>query len=150
MGNRLLMYILTHCIISRCGSQAIIGHWDDEMCIYGFNGKSISYPYDGPFHIIQVCNHTITPQIDNRAANCLFCVGGWWRWLVHSSQSCSSRKAWSADVTRDPELPWCCCTQLAHDWRFPLPPHVHQLSIDYSPLLGHRPSRIGTLKVNGL
>ncbi|CAG9787321.1 unnamed protein product [Diatraea saccharalis] len=36
-----------------CGSQAIVGHWDDILCIYGFNGKSVSYPYDGPFHIIQ-------------------------------------------------------------------------------------------------
>ncbi|CAK1543933.1 unnamed protein product [Leptosia nina] len=35
-----------------CGSQAIVGHWDDMMCIYGFNGQNISYPYDGPFHII--------------------------------------------------------------------------------------------------
>ncbi|XP_063827549.1 vacuolar protein sorting-associated protein 16 homolog [Ostrinia nubilalis] len=36
-----------------CGSQAIIAHWDDVLCVYGFNGKSVSYPYDGPFHIIQ-------------------------------------------------------------------------------------------------
>ncbi|XP_068623324.1 vacuolar protein sorting-associated protein 16 homolog [Battus philenor] len=35
-----------------CGSQAIVGHWDDMMCIYGFNDTVISYPYDGPFHII--------------------------------------------------------------------------------------------------
>ncbi|XP_046967417.1 vacuolar protein sorting-associated protein 16 homolog [Vanessa cardui] len=35
-----------------CGSQAIIGHWDDTMCIYGFNGTTVSYPYDGPFHLI--------------------------------------------------------------------------------------------------
>ncbi|CAH2085639.1 unnamed protein product [Euphydryas editha] len=35
-----------------CGSQAIIGHWDDTMCIYGFNGTTITYPYDGPFHLI--------------------------------------------------------------------------------------------------
>ncbi|XP_026330192.1 vacuolar protein sorting-associated protein 16 homolog [Hyposmocoma kahamanoa] len=35
-----------------CGSQAIVGHWDDTMCIYGFNGNVYTYPYDGPFHII--------------------------------------------------------------------------------------------------
>ncbi|XP_045485146.1 vacuolar protein sorting-associated protein 16 homolog [Pieris rapae] len=36
-----------------CGSQAIIGHWDDTMSIYGFNAQNITYPYDGPFHLIQ-------------------------------------------------------------------------------------------------
>ncbi|XP_034828699.1 vacuolar protein sorting-associated protein 16 homolog [Maniola hyperantus] len=35
-----------------CGSQAIVGHWDDTMCIYGFNGSVVKYPYDGPFHLI--------------------------------------------------------------------------------------------------
>ncbi|XP_072929304.1 vacuolar protein sorting-associated protein 16 homolog [Epargyreus clarus] len=39
-----------------CGSQAIVSHWDNMMIIYGFNGTSESYPYDGPFHII--------PEID--------------------------------------------------------------------------------------
>ncbi|XP_061385119.1 vacuolar protein sorting-associated protein 16 homolog [Danaus plexippus] len=36
-----------------CGSQAVIAHWDDTMCIYGLNGTSVKYPYDGPFHLIQ-------------------------------------------------------------------------------------------------
>ncbi|XP_023943349.1 vacuolar protein sorting-associated protein 16 homolog [Bicyclus anynana] len=36
-----------------CGSQAIVGHWDDTMYIYGFNGSVVKYPYDGPFHLIQ-------------------------------------------------------------------------------------------------
>lgn len=36
----------------RCGSQAIVGHWDDMMYIYGFNDTVVQYPYDGPFHII--------------------------------------------------------------------------------------------------
>ncbi|XP_053605989.1 vacuolar protein sorting-associated protein 16 homolog [Plodia interpunctella] len=35
-----------------CGSQAIVGHWDDIMVIYGFNGTQVPYPYDGPFHLI--------------------------------------------------------------------------------------------------
>ncbi|KPJ12917.1 Vacuolar protein sorting-associated protein 16-like [Papilio machaon] len=35
-----------------CGSQAIVGHWDDMMYVYGFNDTVVSYPYDGPFHII--------------------------------------------------------------------------------------------------
>ncbi|XP_059053540.1 vacuolar protein sorting-associated protein 16 homolog [Achroia grisella] len=35
-----------------CGSQALVAHWDDTMCIYGFNGNFVTYPYDGPFHII--------------------------------------------------------------------------------------------------
>lgn len=36
-----------------CGSQAVVGHWDDMMCIYGSKGQSVQYPYDGPFHLIQ-------------------------------------------------------------------------------------------------
>lgn len=36
-----------------CGSQAVISHWDDQMVIFGCNGKSTTFPYDGPFHIIQ-------------------------------------------------------------------------------------------------
>ncbi|XP_048477907.1 vacuolar protein sorting-associated protein 16 homolog [Plutella xylostella] len=35
-----------------CGSQAIIAHWEDVMCIYGFNGNTSNFQYDGPFHII--------------------------------------------------------------------------------------------------
>ncbi|KAJ2947401.1 hypothetical protein O0L34_g17178 [Tuta absoluta] len=35
-----------------CGSQAIVGHWDDTMVVYGLNGNAYPYPYDGPFHII--------------------------------------------------------------------------------------------------
>ncbi|KAG6441802.1 hypothetical protein O3G_MSEX001993 [Manduca sexta] len=36
-----------------CGSQAIVVHWDDLLCMYGTKGNSVSYPYDGPFHLIQ-------------------------------------------------------------------------------------------------
>lgn len=36
-----------------CGSQAVVAHWDDTMCIYGSKGQSVQYPYDGPFHLIQ-------------------------------------------------------------------------------------------------
>ncbi|GBP47948.1 Vacuolar protein sorting-associated protein 16 homolog [Eumeta japonica] len=35
-----------------CDYRAVIGHWDNTMSIYGFNGQSVTYPYDGPFHII--------------------------------------------------------------------------------------------------
>lgn len=37
----------------RCGSQAIVAHWDNILCIYGTKGKFVAYPYDGPFHLIQ-------------------------------------------------------------------------------------------------
>lgn len=38
-----------------CGSQAVVAHWDsDTLSIYGTKGINfVSYPYDGPFHLIQ-------------------------------------------------------------------------------------------------
>ncbi|XP_075976244.1 vacuolar protein sorting 16 [Anticarsia gemmatalis] len=36
-----------------CGSQAVVAHWGDTMCIYGSKGKVFECPYDGPFHLIQ-------------------------------------------------------------------------------------------------
>ncbi|CAH1635593.1 unnamed protein product [Spodoptera littoralis] len=37
-----------------CGSQAVVGHWDDTLSIFGSTkGQSSQYPYDGPFHLIQ-------------------------------------------------------------------------------------------------
>ncbi|XP_041968252.1 vacuolar protein sorting-associated protein 16 homolog isoform X2 [Aricia agestis] len=47
-----------------CGSQAVIGHWDDTMRIYGFNGSYETYVYDGPFHIISEmdCVRVISEQ----------------------------------------------------------------------------------------
>ncbi|XP_048000974.1 vacuolar protein sorting-associated protein 16 homolog [Leguminivora glycinivorella] len=35
-----------------CGSQAVIAHWDDVLCIFGSKGQKTEFPYDGPFHVI--------------------------------------------------------------------------------------------------
>ncbi|KAI8421023.1 hypothetical protein MSG28_008153 [Choristoneura fumiferana] len=35
-----------------CGSQAVVAHWDDMLCVFGSKGQVEKFFYDGPFHII--------------------------------------------------------------------------------------------------